>query len=73
MPDNYAQAWAKLDAEYAARLRQAIATRVESLLSAHHWDGGYYCRCGEPVDLPTHWGRHLLELALFDDDDLPEP
>lgn len=65
--ETYDQAWRRLDEEYAQRARERDAAQVEQLLASHHWSGGFYCQCGVPVDLPAHWGRHLLELALFDD------
>lgn len=66
-PETYDQAWRRLDAEYAQRAREADAAKVEQILATHNWVGGFYCRCGAPIDIPNHWGQHLLELALFDD------
>jgi hypothetical protein len=70
MPDDYVTAWRKADEEYDRRYRQEVADRIEALTREHNWAGGFYCRCGHPITWPTDWGRHILELALFDD---PEP
>lgn len=67
-PDDYAAAWAKADADYALRHRAEVAAQIEGLLTAHHWAGGYRCACGEVVPMPVDWGRHLLELVMFEDD-----
>ena len=67
-PDDYAAAWAKADADYALRHRAEVATQIEDLMAAHDWRGGYYCACGQPVNMPASWGRHLLELVMFEDD-----
>lgn len=67
-PENYAEAWRKADADYALRHRAEVAGQVEALLADHDWRGGYYCACGQPVNMPASWGRHLLELALLEDD-----
>lgn len=64
MPESYEEAWRKADEDYDRRERQRVAQEIEDLLRAHHWDGGFYCYCGESVDMPVHWGRHLLQLAL---------
>jgi hypothetical protein len=70
MPDTYDDAWRQADADYDRRQRQATALLIAGTLDAHHWDGGFHCRCGMPVGMPADWGRHLLELVLFDDDTL---
>jgi hypothetical protein len=64
MPESYAEAWRKADEDYDRRERQRVAQEIEDLLRGHHWDGGFHCRCGAAVDVPGHWGRHLLQLAL---------
>jgi hypothetical protein len=66
MPESYDEAWRRLDEDAARRWRQATAEQIEAELREHRWDGGLWCRCGEPVDMPVNWGRHLLELVLFD-------
>jgi hypothetical protein len=73
MPESYEQAWRRMDEDYARRHREETALQIESTLEAHLWDGGFYCRCGQPVDLPRDWGGHLLELTLFDADDEDRP
>lgn len=65
-PDSYAEAWRKADADYDRRERQRVADQVETLLREHEWRGGYYCNCGLVINMPASWGRHLLELALID-------
>ena len=67
MPESYAEAWRRLDDDFESRTREATALQIEGTLVAH--DGAYRCRCGHAVALPGDWGRHLLEIALFDVDE----
>jgi hypothetical protein len=69
MPENYAEAWRRLDDDFDSRKREATALQIEGTLQGHDWDGGYRCRCGQPVTMPREWGQHLLELVLFDEAD----
>jgi hypothetical protein len=66
MPESYAEAWRRLDEDFASRAREATALQIEGTLQAHEWEGGYQCRCGRPVGMPRDWGEHLLELVLVD-------
>jgi hypothetical protein len=67
MPESYAEAWRRLDDDFDRRTREATALQIEGTLRAHHWEGGYGCRCGRPISMPRDWGQHLLELALYDE------
>lgn len=67
MPDDYAAAWRKADEDYDRRERQRIAEQINTVLSEHQWLGTFECACGAWVTMPTDWGRHLLELVLFDE------
>ena len=68
MPENYAEAWRRMDDDYDRRSRVATdGLQIEGILRAHEWDGGHRCRCGKSVRLPRDWGWHLLEFALDHD------
>lgn len=67
MPDSYTDAWRKADEDYDRREQQRIDQEIQDLLRTHDWRGGYYCACGEPINMPAGWGRHLLTLALVEE------
>lgn len=59
-PEPTADEWAAAEAEYQDRIR----ARIETALTNHRWDGGYFCRCGRALNSPNGWGRHLLSEAF---------
>lgn len=67
MPESYEQAWRRLDEDAERRYRQETAQRIEGITHEHDWAGGFWCQCGISIGMPMDWGRHLLEVALFED------
>lgn len=35
--------------------------RIEQVASAHQWRGGYFCTCGQELNSPLGFSRHILD------------
>lgn len=39
----------------------ADTTAIDQIAAEHQWPGGYYCSCGQELNSPQGFTRHVLD------------